>query len=225
MWVNMHTGVKMKGKCSNPFSFQATLRQEGLLGRLRSERGEPMRLELQDEAPTESVSHDSQTGTEMTEADSLQAVQLHDCELNICFVVVLFFCVWYKILNEQVEGPRVWSWTFRVLFVSLRMVNEMVNSNCIILLVCACIYVYAFVRVFVCMCVYACMHMCVQDTQRLWVNIYDLKKIKAHKIQNLDLFLKWLKMWRGKGSVYCHKLKNWMWRVKGSVYCHKLKNC
>ena len=54
-----------------------------------------MRLELEDEAHTESTSHDTQTTTEVTEADSLQAVQLHDCErsifLVICRCVLLFF--------------------------------------------------------------------------------------------------------------------------------------
>ena len=53
-----------------------------------------MRLELEDEAPAESTSHDTQTTTEVTEADSLQAVQLHDCEwsvfLLICRRVLLF---------------------------------------------------------------------------------------------------------------------------------------
>ena len=65
-----------------------------------------MRLELEDEAPAESTSHDTQTTTEVTEADSLQAVQLHDCEWSIFLIIchcVLFiiFCAWSSLKGGQ----------------------------------------------------------------------------------------------------------------------------
>ncbi|KAK7094986.1 coiled-coil alpha-helical rod protein 1-like [Littorina saxatilis] len=56
--------------------FMATLRQEGLLGKLKSERGEPMRLELQEEVAMKPDFQDSQTATEVTQTDSLQTT--HD---------------------------------------------------------------------------------------------------------------------------------------------------
>nr|KAG5706661.1 hypothetical protein BaRGS_005731 [Batillaria attramentaria] len=47
--------------------FMATLRQEGLLGRLKSERGEPIRLQLQEEAEEQEASY---SVTEVTETES-----------------------------------------------------------------------------------------------------------------------------------------------------------
>ena len=71
-----------------------------------------MRLELEDEAHAESTSHDTQTTTEVTEADSLQAVQLHDCErsifLVICRCVLLFFVLgqpWREVMDVWCLTP------------------------------------------------------------------------------------------------------------------------
>ncbi|XP_076454838.1 coiled-coil alpha-helical rod protein 1-like [Babylonia areolata] len=57
--------------------FMATLRQEGLLGNVRSERKEPMTLALQEEEEEEAgeVLQESYSATQVTETDSLNAIQ------------------------------------------------------------------------------------------------------------------------------------------------------